>query len=140
MPTVLLVEDNTSSQFLLEDVFSYDHIPARLITVTSGEQVQIMAVSLKPDLILMDLRLPGIDGLETTEILRRNPATKDIPVWAITAYAMPGDEEKAMASGCNEYITKPFPTRMLADRLRAFFRELSKTEPPKNVPSQSADR
>jgi len=55
----------------------------------------------------MDLRLPGIDGLETTQILKHNPLTKDIPVWAITAYAMNGDEQQARAAGCCEYITKP---------------------------------
>jgi CheY-like chemotaxis protein len=74
----------------------------------------------------MDLRLPGIDGLETTQILKRNPLTKDIPVWAITAYAMNGDEERARAAGCCEYITKPVRAMELANRLRTFLRRLER--------------
>jgi len=76
----------------------------------------------------MDLRLPGIDGLETTEILKRNPLTKDIPVWAITAYAMQGDEEKARAAGCDKYFAKPLQMRKLGDRLKDFLQALEKTE------------
>ena len=74
----------------------------------------------------MDLRLPGIDGLETTEILKSNPLTKDIPVWAITAYAMHGDEQRARDAGCCEYITKPVRTVELANRLRAFLGQLER--------------
>ena len=128
MPTILLVEDNANNASLLEDVFSYDDIPAQLAYVTSGEEALRLAVLLQPVLILMDLRLPGIDGLETTEILKRNPLAKDIPVWAITAYAMPGDEEKARAAGCDEYFAKPFSMRTLGDRLRDFLQGLEKTE------------
>ena len=128
MSTILLVEDNASNASLLEDVFSYDDIPARLAYVASGEEALGLAASLQPALILMDLRLPGIDGLETTEMLKRNPLTKDIPVWAITAYAMPGDEEKARAAGCDEYFAKPLSMRTLGDRLKDFLQELEKTE------------
>ena len=140
MPTILLVEDNTSNASLLEDVFSFDDIPARLAYVTSGEEALRLAVSLRPVLILMDLRLPGIDGLETTEILKHNPLTKDIPVWAITAYAMPGDEEKARAAGCDEYFAKPLSMRTLGDRLRDFLQELEKTESREYASTQSNDR
>ena len=128
MNTILLVEDNTNNVSLLEDVFAYDDIPARLAYVASGEEALRRAVSLRPDLILMDLRLPGIDGLETTEILKRNPLTRDIPVWAITAYAMQGDEEKARAAGCDKYFAKPLQMRKLGDRLRNFLQALEKTE------------
>jgi two-component system cell cycle response regulator DivK len=128
MPKILLVEDNANNASLLEDVFSYDDIPARLAYVTSGEEALRLAASLQPALIFMDLRLPGIDGLETTEILKRNPLTKNIPVWAITAYAMPSDEERARAAGCDEYFAKPLPMRTLGDRLRGFLQALEKTE------------
>ena len=80
---------------------------ARLVSVETGEEVLNRAVEIQPTLILMDLRLPGIDGLESTQLLKRDPRTKDIPVWAITACAMNGDEERARAAGCCEYITKP---------------------------------
>jgi CheY-like chemotaxis protein len=71
----------------------------------------------------MDLRLPGIDGLETTEILKRNPLTKDIPVWALTAYARRDDQEKSLAAGCDEYFSKPLSIRAFAERLRRILQE-----------------
>jgi two-component system, cell cycle response regulator DivK len=128
MPTILLVEDNTNNTSLLEDVFAYDNIPARLATTTNGEDCLSLAAALRPVLILMDLRLPGIDGLETTELLKRNAATKDIPVWAITAYALPGEEEQALAIGCAAYFARPLSMRALADRLLSFLHNLEKTE------------
>jgi two-component system, cell cycle response regulator DivK len=140
MPAILLVEDTTSNVSLLEDVFSYDDIRAQLSCVASGEEALRLTVLLQPVLILMDLRLPGIDGLETTEILKRHPLTKNIPVWAITAYAMPGDEERARAAGCDEYFTKPLSVRMLADRLRSFLQGLEKAEGREYASTQSNDR
>ena len=123
MDTILLIEDNFSNISLLEDIFLFDDVPARLVSVESGEEALNRAVEFRPVLILMDLRLPGIDGLETTHILKHNPLTKDIPVWAITAYAMSGDEEPARAAGCCEYITKPVRAMDLANRLRAFLNQ-----------------
>ena len=140
MTTILLVEDNSSSVSLLEDVFLYDRIPARLVTAGSGEEAMRLAASTQPDMILMDLRLPGIDGLETTKMLKCNPLTKDIPVWALTAYAMPGDKEAALQAGCDEYFAKPMPLRELADRLKDFLHTLQKTEGLKYASSQSNDR
>jgi two-component system, cell cycle response regulator DivK len=128
MRHVLLVEDDASNASLLEDVFSYDHIPAQFACVASGEKALRLAVSLQPVLILMDLQLPGIDGFETIEHLKRSPLTKTIPVWAITACAMPSDEKKARAAGCNEYFAKPLSMRTLVDRLRGFLQKLEKTE------------
>ena len=128
MNTILLVEDNFSNISLLEDIFLFDDIPARLVSVETGEEALNRAIELQPSLILMDLRLPGIDGLETTQILKRNPLTKDIPVWAITAYVMSGDEERARAAGCCEYITKPVRALDLANRLRTFLGQLKQRE------------
>jgi CheY-like chemotaxis protein len=126
MNTILLIEDNVNNVSLLEDIFALDDISARLVSVETGEEALNRAVELQPALILMDLRLPGIDGLETTQILKRNPRTKDIPVWAITAYAMNGDEERARAAGCCEYITKPVRALDLANRLRTFLDQLER--------------
>ena len=128
MNTILLIEDNFSNIALLEDIFLFDDIPARLVSVESGEEGLKRAIEIQPILILMDLRLPGIDGLETTHILKCNPLTKDIPVWAITAYAMNGDEERARAAGCCEYITKPVRVLELANRLRTFLDQLEPQE------------
>ena len=125
MNTILLIEDNFCNYSLLEDIFLFDDIPARLVSVETGEEALNRAVEIQPILILMDLRLPGIDGLETTEILKNNALTKDIPIWAVTAYAMPGDEEMARAAGCCQYITKPTNTQDFLDRLRKFLNELT---------------
>ena len=128
MDAILLIEDNFCNFSLLEDIFLFDDIPARLVSVETGEEALYRAVELQPILILMDLRLPGIDGLETTQILKHNPLTKDIPVWAITAYAMNGDEQRARAAGCCEYITKPVRALDLANRLRTFLDQLKQQE------------
>jgi CheY-like chemotaxis protein len=128
MNTILLIEDNANNFSLLEDIFLFDDIHARLVSVETGEEALNRAIEIQPILILMDLRLPGIDGLETTEILKRNPLTRDIPVWAITAYAMNGDEERARAAGCCEYITKPVRALELANRLRMFLNQLKQRE------------
>jgi two-component system, cell cycle response regulator DivK len=128
MPTVLLVEDNANNASLLEDVFAYDNIPAQLACAASGEKALRLAVSLQPVLILMDLQLPGIDGFETTAQLKRNPLTKNIPVWAITGCAMPSDERKARAVGCDEYFAKPLSMQTLVDRMRGLLQESEKTE------------
>ena len=99
IPTIMLVEDNFNNISLIQDVFEFDDIPAKLEVAQSGEEALRCVIAIQPDLILMDLRLPGIDGLETTQILKCHPLTKDIPVWAVTAYAMNGDEERARAAG-----------------------------------------
>ena len=129
MNTILLIEDNVNNVMLLEDIFVLDDISsARLVSVETGEEALNRAIELQPVLILMDLRLPGIDGLETTQILKHHPLTKDIPVWAITAYAMNGDEERARAAGCCEYITIPVRALELANRLRAFLGRLERQQ------------
>ena len=128
MNTILLIEDNVNNAALLEDIFELDDIPARLVSVETGEEALNRAVELQPVLILMDLRLPGIDGLETTQILKHAPMTRDIPVWAISAYAMKGDEDRARAAGCCEYITKPVRAVELANRLRSFLEQVKQRE------------
>ncbi len=120
MNTVLLVEDNDNNANIIEDMFAFDDIPATLVTVVSGEDALRSAAEVQPALILMDLRLPGLDGLETTQLLKGNPLTKDIPVWAITAYSMKGDQERAQVAGCCRYFTKPIKLKELAAALREF--------------------
>ena len=80
MNTVLLVEDEPFNQTVLEDIFEFDEIPAELVCVESGEEAIEKVAELKPILILMDIGLPGIDGLETTRRIKANPQTSDIPI------------------------------------------------------------
>jgi two-component system, cell cycle response regulator DivK len=128
MNTVLLIEDDESNANILSDMFTFDGIPAKLVAVASGEEALHCASTLQPALILMDLRLPGIDGLETTQLLKADPRTKGIAVWAITAYAMNGDEERARAAGCLKYLTKPVNQKELAGRIREFLEERHEEE------------
>jgi two-component system, cell cycle response regulator DivK len=105
MATILLVEDNATnmklSLFLLE---SANHT---VLTATNAEAGLALAKEQRPGLILMDIQLPGMDGLEATARLKADETTKDIPVLALTALAMKGDEERIRAAGCDGYIAKP---------------------------------
>jgi two-component system, cell cycle response regulator DivK len=120
MKHILLVEDVALNREIIEDIFRFDQIEADLFCVESGEEALSHVKKRKPDLILMDIGLPGIDGLEATRRIKRDPELKDIPVWAITAHAMKGDEEYAKDAGCSAYISKPIDGRQFADRLRNF--------------------
>ena len=102
---ILLVEDNEMNMDMLKRRLVRKGF--EVVTATDGEQSIKMVTTESPDLVLMDVGLPGIDGWEATELIRANESTKNIPVIAITAHAMAGDREKAIEVGCNEYETKP---------------------------------
>ncbi len=110
VPKVLLVEDNPMNLELATDLLEVCGI--EVISANTGEAAIKLAQEQKPDLILMDLSLPGMDGLQATASLKANPQTRLIPVVAVTAHAMKGDEQKALDAGCEGYITKPIDTRM----------------------------
>lgn len=106
---ILIIEDNPMNMELATDLLEasgYVVIQAGV----PGEGIELSRVE-SPDLILMDISLPGMDGLEATGILKQDSGTRDIPVIAMTAHAMKGDKEKALAAGCAGYITKPIDTR-----------------------------
>jgi len=109
--SVLIVDDNPTNLKLvayLVRAHAYD-----VHTATDAEAALEGIRLHRPRLILMDLQLPGVDGLELTRKLKTDPATRDIVIVAVTAYAMKGDQEKAMAAGCDDYVTKPIDTRTL---------------------------
>ena len=120
MNKVLLVEDDLGNRTIVEDIFQFDDVGAELIVAESGEEALCLAADIKPILILMDIRLPGMDGLEAARALKAAPRTEDTPIWAITAYARTEDRDKAFAAGCDDYITKPFNRLELVTKLRAF--------------------
>jgi len=108
---VLLVDDNPANLKLMRAVLAPDGYEIR--TAGDGPEVARVLAEFRPRLILMDVQLPGSDGFELTRRLKSDPATRDIIIVACTAYTMPGDEEKAHASGCSGYLTKPVDTRTL---------------------------
>jgi two-component system, cell cycle response regulator DivK len=117
---ILVVEDNPVNMELTADILG-----AAGYTVLQAENAErgiALARTERPALILMDVRLPGMDGLSATEILKAEPETRAIPVVALTAHAMKGDEAKALAAGCEGYITKPIDTRALPHEVAGFLR------------------
>jgi len=114
--SVLIVDDNPLNLKLVRAVLAADGYDVR--TAADGPEAWSVLAQFRPRLILMDIQLPGADGFELTRRLKSDPATRDIIVLAITAYALPGDETKAHISGCSGYITKPVDTRTLPATVR----------------------
>ena len=108
---ILLVEDNPVNRRLAEFLLRSQGYQVREAT-TAQEAFEILKTD-RPDLILMDIQLPGMDGLEATRTLKDQPVTAEIPVIAVTSYAMKGDREKALAAGCAGYVTKPIDKNTL---------------------------
>jgi two-component system, cell cycle response regulator DivK len=114
---ILYVEDNDDNVYMLKNRLS--RAGFTVIVATDGTQGVAMATSEHPDLILMDLTLPDIDGEEATRRIKADPATKGIPVIALTANAMSGDREKAIAAGCDDFDTKPVDMPRLLGKIEA---------------------
>ncbi len=110
-PSILIVDDNKSNVKLMEATLNCGLYEVR--TAMDAEDAIKVLETFAPRLILMDLQLPGMDGLTLTRLLKQDPARRHIIVLALTAYAMKGDEEKAIAAGFDGYITKPIDTRSL---------------------------
>jgi CheY-like chemotaxis protein len=113
--SILIVDDNLANLKLARVLLHGEGYDTR--TAENAEEALTALQSFTPDLILMDIQLPGVDGLELTRQLKAQPATKDILIVALTAYAMIGDEQKARDAGCDGYITKPIDTRTLSDTI-----------------------
>jgi CheY-like chemotaxis protein len=114
---ILYVEDNDDNIYMLKNRLT--RAGFTVIIATDGAQGVAMAASEQPDLILMDLTLPNIDGEEATRRIKADPATRGIPVIALTANAMPEDREKALAAGCDDFDTKPVELPRLLGKIRA---------------------
>jgi two-component system cell cycle response regulator DivK len=113
---ILVVEDHEDNRRIVRDLLTsvgYEMIEAR-----TGEDAVRLAEAERPDLILMDIQLPGIDGLEATRRIRESPALQSIPVIAVTSYALSGDDAKVRQAGCDDYVAKPFSPRALLAKIR----------------------
>jgi two-component system cell cycle response regulator DivK len=115
---ILVVEDNPKNLKLVRDVLTYSGY--EVIEATSGEDGVRLAGEQSPDLILMDLQLPGIDGAEALRQIRANGKNSDVTVVAVTAFAMNDDRNRAFASGFDGYVEKPISVRGLSDQIRDF--------------------
>ena len=115
---ILVVEDQDDNRQILRDLLS--HAGYEVFEVDNGEDALPAAVEHRPDVILMDLQLPLLDGYEATKRIKADPALKHIPIIVVTSYALSGDEAKARTAGCDAYVAKPFSPRALLERIREF--------------------
>jgi two-component system, cell cycle response regulator DivK len=115
---ILIVEDQEDNRRIMRDLLSASGY--ELIEANDGEKGLALAESEVPDLVLMDIQLPGLDGYEVTRRIKANAALSHIPIIAVTSYALSGDDQKAFASGCDGYVTKPFSPRQLLAKIREF--------------------
>ncbi len=121
MPLVLVVEDNLANQLLTTSVLIRDGFETQV--ADSAEDALVFIKARRPDLILMDVQLPGMDGLTFASSLRSVPEAAGVPVVALTSHAMRGDRERAIAAGCVGYLSKPIDTRTLGAELRTHLRK-----------------
>jgi len=115
---ILVVEDQVDNRQILRDLLtSADY---ELTEAENGEEALAAVAKQRPDLILMDIQLPIMDGYEATRRIKANPAWKDIPIIVVTSYALSGDEAKARDAGCDAYVTKPYSPRLLLAKIREY--------------------
>ena len=115
---ILVVEDQEDNRRILRDLFA--NAGYELIEAESGEEALTALTVRLPDLILMDIQLPVMDGYEATRRIKSNPDMSAVPIIAVTSYALAGDEAKALAAGCNAYVTKPYSPRALLAKVREY--------------------
>ena len=115
---ILVIEDHEENRRLLRDLLT--SVGYELIEAVTGEEGLMLAEAQVPDLILMDIQLPGIDGYEATRRIKANPVLSHIPVFAVTSYALSGDDLKAREAGCDVYLSKPFDPIELLAKIREF--------------------
>lgn len=121
---ILSVEDNEANRRIVRDLFTRRGY--LVIEAVDGEEGVVMAKREKPDLILMDLQLPKVDGFEATRRIKADPELSHIPIVAVTSYALSGVEEKALEAGCEDYVAKPFrPRELLAKVQQLLGKEVS---------------
>ena len=127
MKTVLVVEDNPDNRELV--TLALKRSGYEVVCAETGEEGVEMALRVKPYFILMDIALPGIDGIEATRRIRASAANGSIPIIAVTSYAMRGDMERVMAAGCNGYFEKPIDPLRFVEDIHKILREMGHENP-----------
>jgi two-component system cell cycle response regulator DivK len=115
---ILVVEDQEDNRQIIRDLLSATDY--EIVEAESGEDALAAVAKQRPDLILMDIQLPGIDGYEVTRRIKADPEMLSIPIIAVTSYALSGEEQKARAAGCDEYVPKPYSPRQLLAKIRQY--------------------
>ena len=118
---ILVIEDHEDNRRILRDLLTSAGFD--VLEATTGEDGVTLAEMRRPDLILMDIQLPGLDGYEATRRIKANPTLHQIPIIAVTSYALSGDEAKAKEVGCDGYVAKPFSPRALLAKVREYLPE-----------------
>jgi two-component system cell cycle response regulator DivK len=118
---ILVVEDQEDNRQIIRDMLAATGY--EIVEAESGEEALAAVAKQRPDLILMDILLPGIDGYEVTRRIKADPALRSIPIIAVTSYALSGEEQKARAAGCDEYVPKPYSPRQLLAKIRQYLPE-----------------
>ena len=118
MKHILVVEDQEDNRQILRDLLT--NAGYEMTDAVNGEEALAEVAKQRPDLILMDIQLPIMDGYEATRRIRINPDLKSVPIIAVTSYALAGDESKALAAGCDAYVSKPFSPRQLLAKIREY--------------------
>ena len=120
---ILVVDDNPTNLKLVSDVLEFEGYD--ILKAVDAEEAQVVLAATLPDLILMDIALPGMDGLTLTRKLKAEEGTRGIRIVALTAFAMKGDDQKALDAGCDGHIPKPIDTRKLPDQVAGFLARAS---------------
>lgn len=115
---VLVVEDHEDNRQILRDLLGSAGF--EIVEAENGEEAVTLAETSRPDVILMDIQLPVLDGYEATRRIKADPRLQSIPVIVVTSYALSGDEEKARLAGCDDYVSKPFSPRDLLAKIRRY--------------------
>ena len=115
---ILMVEDTEDNRQIMRDLLT--SAGYELLEAVNGAEGVAMAAREKPDLILMDIQLPVMDGYEASRRIKADPQLRHIPIIAVTSYALSGDEAKTLAAGCDGYVAKPFSPRALLAKIREF--------------------
>lgn len=135
---ILVVEDNPLNMQLVSDLLSlYGY---EVLQATTGAYALVIAEEQRPDLILMDVALRGMHGLEITRLLKQNPNTARIPVVALTAYAAEPDRKRALQAGCIGFVAKPIDTRALPGIVAHYLKEVASGEPTHTPPASDRGR
>ena len=118
MKRILIIEDNEDNMYMIKFILEQNNL--KVITAQTGSDGYEIALKEKPDLILMDIQLPDINGLEVTKLIRQSEISDLIPIIALSSYAMTGDKQKALDAGCAAYIEKPIDPETIMDSIRKY--------------------